>query len=129
MTTTAIKLCVNCGKDVTNDKRMRDSSGKYWCIACGQEDQLKKRATAGGASCSGCGGTFADHQLSVWGNKKLCTKCSVARSKGPGLGATIGGLFKGSAGGSGGESNKRKTAILLLVMVLLAAVALYANLR
>jgi hypothetical protein len=44
--TASIKRCSGCHKDVTNDKRMKDSSGRYWCISCGTEQQKKKALIA-----------------------------------------------------------------------------------
>jgi len=47
-TTLSAKKCVNCHKDVTHAKRMKDSSGRYWCVNCGTADQKKKAAASGG---------------------------------------------------------------------------------
>jgi hypothetical protein len=44
--TASIKRCSGCHKDVTSDKRMKDSSGRYWCINCGTEQQKKKAILA-----------------------------------------------------------------------------------
>ena len=44
--TLSAKKCVNCHKDVTNGQRMKDSSGRYWCVKCGTADQQKKAATS-----------------------------------------------------------------------------------
>ena len=44
--TASAKRCFSCHKDVTTDKRMKDSSGRYWCISCGTEQQKKKAAAA-----------------------------------------------------------------------------------
>ncbi len=45
-TTVSAKRCFSCRKDVTTDKRMKDSSGRYWCVSCGTEQQKKKAAAA-----------------------------------------------------------------------------------
>ena len=43
-TTTFVKRCVQCSKDVTTEQRMKDSSGRYWCLVSGTADQKKKSA-------------------------------------------------------------------------------------
>jgi hypothetical protein len=122
--TGVVKSCVQCGKNLNGQKRMKDSQGRYWCMECGTEDQKKKMGASAGANvCSGCGETFPAHQLAVWGSKRLCAKCSPS-NKGPGLMATITGLF---SGGGGGSTDKKKIVIMFLVMVVLAAIALYIN--
>jgi hypothetical protein len=126
--TGVVKTCVQCGKNLNGQKRMKDSQGRYWCLECGEADQKKKAASAaavGANICSGCGDTFPAHQLQAWGSKRLCPKCSPS-SKGPGVMATVTGLFKGG-GGSGGGSDKKKIAIMFIVMVILASIALYIN--
>ena len=44
--TVSVKRCNGCHKDVTNDKRMKDSSGRYWCLTCGAAQQKKKALLA-----------------------------------------------------------------------------------
>jgi hypothetical protein len=116
------KYCVKCGKDVTKDKRMKDSKGLYWCVDCGLADQKQKAATTGGG-CSGCGEQYPASQLSVWGKQRLCPKCVKARSSGPGLMTRLKSI--GGGGGGGGQTDKGKLIKLLIVFGLLAGVAAY----
>jgi hypothetical protein len=127
--TGVVKSCVACGKNLNGQKRMKDSQGRYWCIECGTEDQKKKMAASGvGANaCSSCGQTFPPHQLSAWGSRRLCPGCSPS-SKGPGMMATITGIFSSLGSGGGGGSDKKKLIMMGIVMALLAAIALYVNL-
>ncbi len=49
MTTAAsppVKLCVNCGKDITHELRLKAKSGQYWCMPCGQQAREKAAAAA-----------------------------------------------------------------------------------
>jgi hypothetical protein len=123
--TGVVKLCIACGKNLNGQPRMKDSQGRYWCMTCGAEDQRRKIGSGVGSAsiCNGCGETFPVHQLSVWGSKRLCSKCSSS-GKGSGLFATLAGLFKG---GGGGQTDKTKLAVMAVVMAVLAAIALYLN--
>jgi hypothetical protein len=124
--TGVVKACVACGKNLSGQKRMKDSQGRYWCMECGAEDQRKKMASGVTSAniCNGCGDTFPVHELSVWGSKRLCPKCSPS-SKGPGMLATVTGLLKG--GGGGGQTDRTKIIIMAIVMVILMAIAFYLN--
>jgi hypothetical protein len=44
--TVSVKRCNGCHKDVTNDQRMKDASGRYWCVTCGAAQQKKKAMLA-----------------------------------------------------------------------------------
>jgi hypothetical protein len=94
--TSSAKKCVNCHKDVTNGKRMKDSSGRYWCVSCGTADQKKK---AGASS-------------------PVAVKKQV--HKGPGLIESLQGMFAG-----GGGTDKARLIKMLVVMGLLAAGAVW----
>ena len=134
-TGSSTKLCVSCGKNVAGGKRMKDSSGRYWCIECGTEDQKKKSAAGangiGGALCSGCGESFPASQLSKWGTSMLCNKCVARRSKGPGLMERLKSMVP--TGGSGGRRSSgegmsvQKIAMIVGVLGAMAAVAIYVN--
>jgi hypothetical protein len=106
--TMTAKRCVQCKKDVTGQKRMKDSSGQYWCVKCGEADQLKKGRI--GDPCGGCGERFPSSRLTKYGAAKLCTACYKTATKGPGL--------RGSMGG--GEMDKGRLIKMLAVMGLLA---------
>jgi hypothetical protein len=59
---------------LTGVKRMKDHAGKYWCLPCGEKDQLEKgRAT--GNLCSSCGETLATSKLTQLGGALYCDKC------------------------------------------------------
>lgn len=126
--TGVVKSCIACGKNLSGQKRMKDSQGRYWCMDCGAEDQKRKMAAGVGSNniCGGCGETFQAHQLSVWGSKRLCAKCTPS-SKGPGMMSTVTGLLEGLKGGGGGGTDKKKILIMFVVMLILASIALYIN--
>jgi hypothetical protein len=44
--TISIKRCSSCHKDVTNEQRMKDASGRYWCVTCGAVQQKQKALLA-----------------------------------------------------------------------------------
>jgi len=44
--TVSIKRCNSCHKDVTDQQRMKDSSGRYWCVTCGAAHQKKSALMA-----------------------------------------------------------------------------------
>jgi hypothetical protein len=112
------KRCVNCHKDVSNGKRMKDSSGRYWCVDCGTADQRKKGA--GGELCGGCGERFPAAKLSKYGASKLCAGCIKRRNKGPSLLESL----RAGRGGGGGTDKKRMVMMLAITAVLaLVAVA------
>jgi hypothetical protein len=116
--TATAKRCMNCHRDVTTGKRMKDSSGRYWCIPCGTADQ-KKKAGGGGAvaePCGQCGDRFPASKLSKWGGVKLCVGCVKARTKGPGL--------KAAFSGGGGGSDAKRTKMMVGVMAVLGLLSL-----
>jgi hypothetical protein len=72
------KLCCSCGVDVTHKKRMKDSSGTYWCYECGVADTRNKREREGTA-CPDCHVKFAPSQLTDFDGTKLCVACYAKR--------------------------------------------------
>jgi hypothetical protein len=130
--TTTVKQCCACGKNLNGQKRMKDSQSRYWCMDCGTEDQKKKMMSSGGGNtCGSCGEMFPEHQLSVFGSKKLCAGCIKRKNKGPGMMETITGALgslRGSGGG-GGSANKKKLVAMLAIMGLLAAIAIWTNMK
>jgi hypothetical protein len=72
------KLCCSCGADVTHKKRMKDSSGTYWCYECGVADTRSKREREGTA-CPDCHLKFAPSQLTDHDGVKLCVACYAKR--------------------------------------------------
>jgi len=133
-TTASRKVCVQCAKDVTTAKRMKDSKGKYWCIECGKADQAKKGTTASsssGAVCPDCLQSFPPVQLIKKDSKYLCQGCLTIRLRRDQekAGSLLGRLKeKLTGGGDGGGSDAKRTRILALIIVLLGIVAAYTYL-
>ncbi len=116
--TSTAKSCVACGKALDGQPRMKDSQSRYWCMDCGAEDQRKKLMSSGGGNaCGGCGEQFPAHQLSKFGSQRLCSGCIRTRTKGPGLKATLTGMFSG--GGPANTGNLYKLLALMVVMIAL----------
>jgi hypothetical protein len=121
---TVIKRCVACGKDVTTAKRMKDSQGRYWCVDCGVADQRKKGLAGGGDACTGCGQHFPSGQLSRWGGSMLCAACVKRREKGPSLMDRL-RLGGGAKAQSSGESSKGRLIGMIALMSVLFLIVLY----
>jgi DNA-directed RNA polymerase subunit RPC12/RpoP len=115
------KKCVNCHKDVSTGKRMKDSSGRYWCLACGEADKRKKDQ---GVACSNCGERYPAAKLSKVGASRLCSGCNRQRTKGPGLLESIRSSMSGGGSGDAGEQRARLIK-MLAVMGVLALVAVW----
>lgn len=88
-TAAATKLCVKCGKDVTHDKRMKDSHGKYWCVTCGKSDTEQKHHRL---PCADCRGKYDPGELTEAENgEQVCSACLKGRrATTPGAGADTG---------------------------------------
>lgn len=71
--TTQLKRCVKCQKDVTHDRRMKDSQGQYWCIPCGTEDQKRKHSSK--IACTVCRGLFAPTDVHTLHGAVVCNNC------------------------------------------------------
>jgi DNA-directed RNA polymerase subunit RPC12/RpoP len=78
-TATGAKVCVNCNKDVTHGKRMKDSQGRYWCLDCGTEDSKKKHTSK--VACADCRGKFKPTEIQTVGEENLCANCILARGR------------------------------------------------
>ncbi len=74
--TTAEKKCVQCGTDVTHGKRMKDSKGQYWCVACGAMDQTKKHGGTTMSQCPVCEKMFAPVDAHRVGEQYVCPACA-----------------------------------------------------
>lgn len=70
------KTCRICGKDVTGQKRYKDTLG-YWCIDCHKDE--KKQRTAGQARCTSCGRMFPREKLLETELDRLCSTCNKER--------------------------------------------------
>jgi hypothetical protein len=111
------KYCCKCGSDVTNAKRMKDSSGKYWCFSCGSKDQQKQAASVG-LVCSVCGDIVPTSQTTKLGGSNYCSRCSKAQKKaGGGLSALLD--VRQYFGGGGHAARTKKSIITLVVLVVL----------
>ncbi len=128
-TTASGKICIACGKDVSNTKRMKDSEGRYWCVDCGAADLARRKTSkagvAGGGLCAGCAEQYPEHKLTKFGRDKLCPKCVQARYKGDGLVERLRGMFSG--GGGGGQTSKGRLIGMLVLFAILVLVAIWMN--
>jgi hypothetical protein len=72
-TPTRTKFCATCGKDVTTEKRMKDStSGKYWCYDCGiKQPGAKSQA----ALCPLCKQAMSIHSMYRHNDQYICQTC------------------------------------------------------
>jgi DNA-directed RNA polymerase subunit RPC12/RpoP len=106
---TKVKRCATCGKDVTHEKRMKDSAtGKYWCYDCGiKQPGAKEQA----ALCPLCKKAMSIHSMYRHEDHYICQTCHDAMSAGKGA----------KQGGS------KKVIVLVAVALLIAAVAAYLN--
>jgi hypothetical protein len=69
------KICCQCGKDVTNQKRAKDARG-YWCYECHRNDQRRERAgQKPRARCPQCGRLVPAESITSYHGITLCTKC------------------------------------------------------
>ena len=107
--TSAAKRCVNCNRDVTNDKRMKDSSGKYWCVKCGEADRAKKgQGAAPLVACPKCNDKYPAAKLQRFGKEKVCPACYNEGTRGGGV---------SMAGGDGARTMKLVVAMGVLAVV------------
>lgn len=72
-TTTGVKSCCKCGKDITHVGRLKASDGRYWCFDCGDRDEINKGSHGG--TCKGCGEPFTRPQLTHIGGNWFCASC------------------------------------------------------
>ncbi|MFN4242661.1 MAG: hypothetical protein ACK4PI_05440 [Tepidisphaerales bacterium] len=107
-----LKRCVKCQKDVTHDKRMKDSQGKYWCIACGTEDQKRKHSSK--VACTECRGMFAPTEVETVDGAIVCVRCLAVRGH-PGAAA----MSEQAA-----EERKRKLKLALALTTFAAGISL-----
>jgi len=116
------KICISCGKDVTNDRRMKDKDGKYWCLACGIEDQKKKQHNS--QICPDCNQKYQRDKMEVVEGAVVCQGCAILRRR------TTKGLKKrlGISSLHHKESHKVKISMAIAALLLLAAALVYINL-
>jgi DNA-directed RNA polymerase subunit RPC12/RpoP len=78
-TATTNKACVHCHKDLTHDRRMRDSQGHYWCVACGREDTKLKKLNS--KHCVDCRGKYLVDEMKQIDGLYICKGCMASREK------------------------------------------------
>src|ERR1700728_3402809 len=66
------KVCCQCGKDLTGQRRRGDSRG-YWCSACHKLDKEANKPK--GERCEDCGRIVAEAALAEVDGKKICGIC------------------------------------------------------
>jgi predicted RNA-binding Zn-ribbon protein involved in translation (DUF1610 family) len=102
---TTDKRCSKCGKDVNGQRRMKDASGKYWCVDCGAKDEMGKGSGSLVQPCPSCGNPV--HAANMVRDKKTGKyTCDSCQGKG------------GSSGGGVDEAKKQKIKIGLALTCL-----------
>lgn len=71
------KVCRICGKDVTGQKRYKDSLG-YWCADCHNAEKAGR--VAGKKRCSSCHRLFPIEKLIESDDERLCSTCNRERN-------------------------------------------------
>jgi hypothetical protein len=112
------KVCVQCGRDVTGAQRMRDSQGKYWCIACGEADQRKRKGSEG-VTCAGCSKTFPQTAITNVNMLPYCMKCAKRRKS-----ASRESIFS-RISASSDQVDKKRLFLMIGFLVVLAAVSVF----
>lgn len=92
------KMCCTCGKDVTTQRRMKDSStGRYWCYDCGNKQPGAKNESI---LCPRCRKPMSAHSMYRVNDQYICHDChEIGKTKTPGAGrgkliaATVGVLL------------------------------------
>jgi predicted RNA-binding Zn-ribbon protein involved in translation (DUF1610 family) len=114
--TTSAKTCVNCGTDVTRGKRMKDSSGHYWCVACGSADQFKKHGSSSQSQCPMCGNMYPPSDAHRLGEKYVCSSCAKQVGEAGKL-----------AGSAQLKSDQKKKLIIGAVLLVFGVGLIYAH--
>jgi len=75
------KVCCICGKDVSHEKRAKDSRG-YWCYDCHKAERARERAAeAGKVPCHDCGRLVVPKALIAFEGDKICARCKESRQE------------------------------------------------
>lgn len=74
----ALKSCCMCGLDVSEARRLRDSSGRYWCESC-VKLEVSTRHAPEVVVCPDCGD--ANVPLSDHDGLRLCAPCIALRQQ------------------------------------------------
>ena len=97
---------------------MRDSQGKYWCIACGEADKRKKKP-AEGVVCAGCSKTFAPSEMTTVNLLPYCVKCGKRRKRATHSDES----FLSRLTASSDQIDKKRLTMMIALMGVLAIVA------
>jgi hypothetical protein len=73
-----VKVCCQCGKDLSGKKRLRDSRG-YWCPACHKIDRAAHSPS--GEKCADCGRIVSEAALSDYEGRQICAPCRTERKR------------------------------------------------
>jgi hypothetical protein len=122
------KLCVNCGINITNAKRLKDKEGNYWCAACALENSRKKKEAAikaggGGVICPDCCGRFPRDSMFRAGADLICQACRTKRIIGGKKVATR--LYSSVSGPKRGRKHQFDVAFATFVGILLMVAILW----
>jgi hypothetical protein len=112
------KVCCQCGKDLTGQRRYKDSAG-YWCTACHKLDRDRNKIQ--GEPCDDCGRIFPPEKLQPFDNHKLCIRCIRERREVQSKKRRIKVSDKHYK-----EEEKRRLVLLLLVFGFLLTLAILA---
>jgi DNA-directed RNA polymerase subunit RPC12/RpoP len=119
----AKKTCVKCGKDLTKQKRLKDSHG-YWCVDCHKADVADKAPK--GTPCPRCKRVVpAESFLSVDG-EKMCSRCARQKRE---LKKAGNKKYRALDDTHFVNAEKKKLLIMVGVLIVLALIALYGTLR
>ena len=126
-TSMSTKACCSCGADVTGQRRMKDSQGRYWCVPCGEADERKKQLAASESHCAGCRKTFAKGKLNRDGEHFFCKACLKKRTRVLTRAAPAPSAQGGHAHGAGSPTNTPGGG-RAFVFVMVALLAVFAGL-
>lgn len=72
------KICIFCGKDLTGQRRVKDSRG-YLCPECSEEEDRRERGDR--VRCPGCRRLIEPSALIDEDGSKFCERCIIERKK------------------------------------------------
>ncbi len=122
-----MKTCCKCGLNLSGIKRMKDHSGHYWCVPCGQRDQARK-AMSTGPVCASCGTATDPGRITMVKGLPYCNFCLARRGKKAGGGGfslpsfslpsfPLASLFSNSGGVDRSRMYKMIGVIALLAII------------
>ena len=72
-----VKVCCVCGIDLRGKTRLKDSTGTYWCLDCGQADSQRKHPV----DCPDCKQAFPRAHMAEFNGVLLCEGCITKRKQ------------------------------------------------